>query len=35
MKILYYICQIVMPALTRKMADLKDEIFSKIDKKFN
>ena len=24
-----------MPAVTRKMADLKDEILSKIDQKFN
>ena len=26
---------IIMPAVTRKMTDLKDEILSKIDKKFN
>ena len=26
---------IIMPAVTRKMTDLKDKILSKIDKKFN
>ena len=26
---------IIMPAVTRKMTDLKEEIFSKIDKEFN